>query len=149
MNPCKFNDRHVGLPLRFWISNQNLCTFTRDMVARPAYVFQRNKLLEPFLQTGSLPQLWFTPARADNQQFAVHAVHDIHILYFLFRNCSSFDVPVRPVASAFNICGLSNTSTLYSALTVFPFILSLSILPSTHTSHHEYRHSCTRLSRSH
>lgn len=72
MNPCKVNDRRVGLSLRFFISNQNLCTFIHDMVAHPAHAFERSKLLYPVLQTGSLPQLWFTHAMDDNQQLAVH-----------------------------------------------------------------------------
>jgi hypothetical protein len=91
------NDRHVRLSSRFFISNQNLCTFIYDMVLHPAHAFERSKLMKPFLQTESLLQLWFTHAK-DTQLAArrPHRPQHPHLMFPIW-NCGSFDIFVRPV----------------------------------------------------
>jgi hypothetical protein len=78
-SPCRIS-------LRFFISNQNLCTFIYDIASHPAHAVERSKLMEPFLQTEILLQLWFIHAK-DTQSVArrPHRPQHPHLMFPIWK----------------------------------------------------------------
>lgn len=116
-SPCRIS-------LRFFISNQNLCTFIYDIASHPAHAVERSKLMEPFLQTEFLLQLWFIHAEdtISSSPSTSSATSTSHVSY------------LETAALLIYLCGLWHAlliicgrRVLNSLFAVLLFVLPLSI----------------------